>query len=308
MTLLQQIQMEVVDSSSDLPSVLRKCRILAQRLDHDGFKQWVIYELEGYPNAQDVPPYRITNRALILGIFSGPFGSGINNAQIPKSAIPQQWRRRLTEVVFTQSVAAITTMFHDASQPKSGGLRVAWPAEAYSIVGQGDIFEGMNLMQAWMTVPGSELAAILNSVRAKILEFVLEVESRDPEAGEAVKEKNQIPKDQVQHIFQTTIQGDVANMAQGSHGFSQQAMVQVKNGDVEALVSAMTKLGLDQEDITELRSAVSQEPKAPAGKFGNKVTNWLGKVISKSAQGAYTISTSVAGHLITDALKKYYGL
>jgi len=65
-----------------------------------------------------------------------------------------------------------------------------WPAEVYSVLGQGDIIENMNLMQAFQVVSTSEIVAVLDSVRNKILNFALELESRNPEAGEAMKETN----------------------------------------------------------------------------------------------------------------------
>ena len=53
MTLLQQIQNEAVDASGDVAPLLRRCRILAQRLAVDEFKSWVIWELEGYPTDEE---------------------------------------------------------------------------------------------------------------------------------------------------------------------------------------------------------------------------------------------------------------
>ena len=305
MTLLQQIQMEVVDSSSDLASVLRKCRILAQRLGHEGFKEWVIHELEGYPIGSELPEYRVSSRTVVLGHFFGAFGRRMNNVPIPASSIPDEVRKLLTQVRFPQGVAAIKQQL-DSSE--KGILRFAWPAEAYQIVGQEDIIEDMNLMQAFQVLSAAELAGVLDRIRNKILTFVLELESRNPEAGEAVKYKNQIPPDQVQHIFNTVIKGDVTNMAQGSSHFSQQAMMQVKKGDIDSLIRTISELGIDAEDVDELRSAVTDESNASKAGFGKKVTAWIGKIVSKAAQGAYTVSTNVAGSVIAEALKKYYGI
>ncbi len=305
MTLLQQIQMEVIDSSSDLTSILRKCRILAQRLGHDGFKEWVIRELEGYPPGSELPDYRICRRGVILGHFFGAFGRELKNVQIPSTSIPERFRTTLTQVTFPQGVAAIKEQLDSCEQ---GSMRFAWPAEAYQLIGQGDLIEDMNLVQAVHIVTTSELAGILDRIRNKILNFVLELESRDPEAGEAVKGKDEIAKEQVQQIFNTVIKGDVANMAQGSSSFVQQGKIEIKKGDIEALVQAITELGIGAEDINELRSAVAAEPTASKAGFGKRVSGWIGKIVSKTAQGVYSISTSVAGSVISEALKKYYGI
>ena len=82
MSLLHQIQESIVQEGSDLGSILLKLRLLASRLGSNLLEEWVKRESEGYPKEIEVPPYRIVP-ASYRGTFSGPFGSGINNAPIP---------------------------------------------------------------------------------------------------------------------------------------------------------------------------------------------------------------------------------
>ena len=58
MSLLREIQDAAVDGTSDLESLLRKCRVLATRLKHDELKNWVTWELDGYPAEVPLPDYR----------------------------------------------------------------------------------------------------------------------------------------------------------------------------------------------------------------------------------------------------------
>jgi AbiTii len=305
MTLLQQILTESVDSSSDLASILRKCRVLAQRLGHDGFKDWVTHELEGYPDGSELPPYRISRNNLVLGHFVGGLGQQVSGAQIADSSIPEEFRDMLTEIRFFEGVAWIQEHLRTSG---GGYLRTAWPPEACRLIGQGTIFRGMHLLEAHQVITTATLARALDSIRNKVVKFALELESRDPEAGEAMKNENQIPKEQVQQIFNTVIKGDVGNVAQGGSDFTQQATMQIRKGDIDSLVTAISHLGISPEDVHELRSAVADEPAAGNAGFGKKVTGWIGKIVSKAARGACTVSTSVASHVITDALKKYYGI
>jgi hypothetical protein len=240
-----------------------------------------------------------------MGHFVGAFGREIKNIQIPAMAIDERFRSGLTEVYFRQGVASIKSMI-DSSE--NGSMRIPWPAEAYQLVGQGDIIADMNLIQAIRVINISELTGTLDAVRNKILNFVLELETRDPEAGEAVKERGQIPKDQVQHIFKTIIKGDVANLAQGSSHFIQEAAVQVRKGDIDALLRAVSNLGVSPEDTAELRFVVEQEPKCKRGEFGSKVSAWIGKIVSKAAHGAYEVTTKVVADVAAEALKRYYGI
>ena len=48
MSLLREIQEAAIDGSIDLPTLLRKCKVLAARLGNDDFTDWVDAELNGY--------------------------------------------------------------------------------------------------------------------------------------------------------------------------------------------------------------------------------------------------------------------
>jgi hypothetical protein len=120
-----------------------------------------------------------------------------------------------------------------------------------------------------------------------------EIASRQPDKG--------------QQIFHTHIAGNVGNVAAGSHSFIQSATVQIAKGDFSALENAVRSLGGGDAEIRELKDAVSLEPKPKPGQLGTRVSDWLGKMISKSAQGALSVGTSVAAKFLTEALKQYYG-
>jgi hypothetical protein len=44
MTLLEEIQNAAVDATSDLGTLLRKCKLLAARLGSKSLEEWVIWE------------------------------------------------------------------------------------------------------------------------------------------------------------------------------------------------------------------------------------------------------------------------
>lgn len=82
MSLLREIQADLLDPNRDIGPILLKLRFLASRLGSDMLEEWVKHESEGYPTDVPVPDYRkigVSYRAT----FSGPFGSGIKNAPLP---------------------------------------------------------------------------------------------------------------------------------------------------------------------------------------------------------------------------------
>jgi hypothetical protein len=94
MSLLRQIQDAAIDSTVDIPSLLRKCKVLAARLGNDDFKRWLDNELSGYSSKDELPEYRVLN-VNSKGHFSGAFGSGLRNADIPLMCVPEQLKEML---------------------------------------------------------------------------------------------------------------------------------------------------------------------------------------------------------------------
>jgi len=210
MSLLREIQDLAIDSRTELPMLLRKCKLLAARLGNSEFKQWVEYELSGYKNKEDLPDYRILN-VNSKGHFSGPFGSGINYADIPLSCIPKELRENLKHSYMFQPVAALETLVSGAN---TGDAQEPWNPDLVAFVGQ-KIYQNMNCMQAWKVIPTTAVVAALDSIRTRILNFVLEIEAEDPTAGEAPLNSNPVAQERVHHIFNTYITGNVQNVATG---------------------------------------------------------------------------------------------
>ena len=303
MTLLQEIQEACTNQSVDILTLLRKCRILAARLKNDEFKLWVQRELDGYPNDVAIPEYRIT-AARSKGHFAGYAGSGMRNVDIPNSSIPERVRKNFETTIFREGVGPLLDLI------KSGdsSFRKPWPADLIPYVGQDTIIGGMNLMQAWVEVSRGQGIEVIETVRNRILNFVLEIETMNPEAGESTTSNNPLPNNQVTQIFNHYISGNVGNLSSGSSNFQQTANMTIVNGDFDSLRKELKKLGIIPSDIDELESAVKSDSPPKDGKFGQRVSSWIGKMISKSAQSAWKVTTNVAADFLTKALCAYYGI
>lgn len=204
MTLLREIQAAALDSSVDLADLLRKCKVLAARLRHAEFSAWVGHELNGYEDRQSIPSYRrVTTNS--LGHFSGPFGSGARNAPIPPSNIAKKFRHYVTEQAFAESVSALAQL----AKADQGTLQSKWPADLIKYVQSNCvIYEDMVLIDAWRTIPSSTISGILDTVRTRVLDFVLAIEEEEPLAGDtAPGEPAKLQPQAVTNIFNTTING-----------------------------------------------------------------------------------------------------
>jgi hypothetical protein len=302
MSLLREIQEAATSEGTDLSTVLRKCRILATRLQHDGFKQWTNFELDGYPVAEGLPKYRI-QRFHSFGNFVGAFDRQARNVPIPVTSIPEKLRDTLTIVPFQQGVAALQAMVDDADKST---LQHRWPADASKLFGS-SIIPGMYLMEAWNDIPVNFVVGILDTVRNRVLNFVLEIDEQNPKAGDVSSISRPMSQQKVQQIFNTTIHSNPGNLAIGSQNFNQSVTIEVKQGDFKELSKLLNNLGINDAEVKELQSAIKVDGQPKQNNFGEKVANWFGKIISKSAQGLLKVGSDVATSMIKEALFRYYG-
>lgn len=263
MSLLRQIQDSAIDSKVNVPSLLRMCKILAARLGNDDFKQWLDNELSGYPSIEGLPEYRVLS-VNSKGHFSGLYGSGLRNADIPLRCVPKELREKLGHAYMLQAAAAMESLIIG----KSPSLCEPWNPDLVAHVA-GDIYENMICMQAWKVIPSGSVVAALDSIRTRVLNFVLEIEAQNPAAGEAVVGAKPVPQETVQQIFHTYINGNVQNLASGSANVEQHASY-AEGVDTETfakLLDAVKTAGI-APNIQSAIAAVVEEMRSTRGTVG----------------------------------------
>lgn len=158
-----------------------------------------------------------------------------------------------------------------------------------------------------MEVPRSTVIGVLDAVRNRVLQFVLEIEEQAPDVGDAKPgAASPISAERVTQIFTTTIMG-AANVAVGGQNVSQTAQVGV--GDLESLRTYLTSLGVPTPDVAELEAALKKDgPPNKEGQFGSNIAGWIGKMVKKAAQGGWKIAVEAAAAVLAAAIRSYYGL
>lgn len=302
-SLLREIQDAAIDGSVQLPSLLRKCKVLAARLGNEKFSQWVDAELNGYPSPESLPDYRVVF-VISKGHFSGPSGSGLRNGDIPISCIDSKFRDLLTHCYLMDPSASLEALVDKGKGPTA---TEPWLPDLVAHVGR-NIYEGMVCIQAWKVLPLTAVIAAIDAIRNRILSFVLEIEVEAPDAGEAPLNSRPLPPEKVTQIFNTIISGDVQNVATGSSEFTQSASLTVKQGDFESLSDYLRTHGIEDGDIQELRIAIEQDEKeGHAAEMGPKKMTWLSAMYNKAKSGAATIGSSAMTKILTEGINNYLG-
>lgn len=253
MSLLRNIQESAIDANESISVLLRQCKILAARLGSPEFKNWVEYELNGYAENDDIPKYRIMT-VMCKGHFVGPFGSSLNNVEIPSRSIPEDFREGLFTSYLILPISAIKSLIDSSN---NGTIAECWSADITAVVGA-EIYQEMNCLQAWKVIPVNTLVGILDMIRNKVLDFVLEIESENPQAGDASLNSQPVAKEKVQQIFNTYISGNVQNIAIGNKDFKQISENGLNDETFNNLLDALKKVKNSNQITSEFTSIVEE--------------------------------------------------
>jgi len=304
MSLLRDIQNAAIDANVDIVVLLRKCKVLAARLGNPDFKKWVEYELNGYLSKDALPPYRILS-VHSRGHFSGPFGSGFRAVAIPPGCLPKEWRDMATKAYLTDGISSYNALLlHDTDQ---GELLSHWNPDLLPHV---EVYQDMSCYAAWREIPRNSIVNMIDTVRNRILSFVLEIESAAPDAGEAALNSDPLPQEKVTRVFNTNIYGDVQNVAAGSTNVRQSGDLNIQAHDLDSLAKYLKSQGIADEDIGSLKEAVQHDKKEnPAeDQIGSGVASWIAEMLNKAAKGSLKTGKSIVASVLTKAICSYYGI
>jgi hypothetical protein len=223
MTLLQELTRDALHPSVEITGVLRKARVLAARLKNAEFETWIKNELNSYPPDAAVPEYRIlTVHSKAHLIFPG--WVQMPEADVMASQIPEDFRHWATTFEVHMPVTELASLAAGFNSDKHKCLTSPWPQELavrYGAAGYGRRNERIQCIKAWRIIGGAQLIGIIETVRNKLLDFVLQIEAEAPGAGEAAPGQIPLALERVTQHFYTIIQGGVNHVGRNeSHGGS----------------------------------------------------------------------------------------
>lgn len=255
MGLLHEIQTSLLDETANIGSILLKLRFLADRLGSDVLEDWVRFEAEGYPDKSTTPYYRTADIS-----YKGTFTNGhktLNNISIPPYLIEKFAGIQWTSYNITDPLSVIETMIVNSDNDNRFGLDVS----NLKLLIDGKIYQGYATIELNAHLDIGAFIRITSVVRAKLLDFTLELEKKVPVSTSIVVGGNvvvtSVDTDKVTHITQNTFNAPVHNIT--TSGMGSPVNVTVLKGDVTSLVNALTSIGLKPEDAKELAEIADSE-------------------------------------------------
>lgn len=301
MNLLEDIQKDAIDASSNLGNLLRKCKVLAARLGSKELEDWLVWESNGYPEDISIPEYRVWPLQ-IKGYFSGPFGSGLKNAPISTAFLPENVRRLYDAYEFRLSISTVESTL---KKDETGILKV--DTGDMSLTLGTKVYRNMNCLECWAEFSRANLEELLNAVRERVLDFSLAVWKEHPNAGEINSNTMEtLNPDEVTQIFHTTVHGGTANLVGTANNSS--IVFNIASNDFDSVHRVLRDNDVSEKDIAELKRALTQDkpPQSP-GQFGPKVSSWIAKMVQKASEGTWNIAIGAGGSLLSEVISKFYG-
>lgn len=304
MSLIHDIQAASIEQDSDIPTLLRMCKLLAARISHQELAEWVDRELNGYPNIADLPAYRVV-RVESYGSFFGS-SSRAERLQIPASVLPEKLQGLYRNAYMGSGISAYTELL---SGDKSGSVQEPWPV-ALAVRHASKLTPYMQCISAWKEIPIGAIGRLMDSVKTRILGFAIDLEREAPNAGELpIGSQPPLSDEKMTQIFNTNITGNVGNFANASSRFRQSSTIVVEPGNWQSLQARLLELGLTsgdtkglKDDLERALAAGTQEEKTMAA------STWIGRLAGKAATGAAGVGIEVAAAGIAKAFAAYFGL
>lgn len=290
-----ELQEMAMDNSIDLTACLRRALAISSKLGLEPFKRWISLELEGYGKTKikELPNYRVIGSSLVA---RNPY-TGL----IPFIIDDSKMMKELTTIYVTEPVHSLIHVLKNAK----GTLE--FPVTH-------DVQTWLMKMQDWPAmevtrkVSPNSVGAILDRVRTQLLNFSLELENSGV-IGDGIhfsdaerKKASAMEKSINIGVFQG-VMGDVSNS-----NIQQNLVQNIQKRNFSALETYLANAGVSPDEIQNLEQAISKDNLPEhAVTFGENVSSWIGRMVSKAASGVWAVGVGAAGNLLGDALKQFYG-
>ena len=294
---------EILSSDTGkLSDALIKTKVLLHKIGHKDLVPWVNSELNGYPDRDSVPEYRVLPAQVLVNASNGAYR--VTSRHIPMGHLEEKHREAVETAKMDQSLAVLEKF----TENDSGHLQAHIPMESYGVLGKG-LGNHYQIESAWSEISHASVLQILIQVRSRLLDFVLELNDQFPSELDEEQVKEKIGSVDAENLFNSAIFGDNTTILVGNSSAQTVSNVSVK-GDFSVLAKTLEDNGVSEADITALNTAIEQDSSAinPESKqYGPAVKSWLQTMLAKAVDASWNIELGVVSSLLATAINSYYG-
>lgn len=296
MSRIEEIINDLISEQISLEIPFLKAKVLLYEIDNKEILAWINAELKGY-EVNEVPSYR-TIPASLIGDLSNGY-QRYHNASIPIMHLSKKMMQFFSTTTLPHSLSGLEHLISNLDG--NDFLVCQMPLETLSVVNSNIPTNGYNVESCHLRVPKASVKTMISTIRSKMLDFMLEVKK---EFGSEIGV--QVDKEEIEKIFTATIIGDNNVILSGNQN-KQKIAISNSKGNLQELETALKNSKMPLEDIEEIKAIVVQDDISNKKTFSPVVKSWMKKMAAKSLDGVWKIGISVAGKVMEDAIKNYYG-
>lgn len=302
MKLIDEIIEILSSDTGKLSDALIKMKVLLHKIGHKELVPWVNSELNGYPDRDSVPEYRVLSAQVLVNASNGAYR--VTSHHIPMGHLEDKHRKAIETARMEQSLAVLEKF----TENDDGHLQAHIPMESYGILGKG-LGNQYQIESAWSEISHTSVLQILIQVRSRLLDFVLELNDQFPSELNEDQVKERIGSVDTENLFNNAIFGDNTTILVGSSNSQTVSNVNIK-GDLGVLAEVLEQSGVSASDISTLKDAIDKDSSIvndDTKEFGPAVKSWLQMMLSKAVEASWNVELGVASSLLATALNNFYG-
>jgi len=298
MKLLEDIINGAITNTEPVSNLLRRCLVLAHRLNNEKLRLWTNKELDGYGETDDLPEYR-QMPAMSKGLFLGGGGAQISDQPLPLHVMDAEHSAIVDTLRLRQPISAYETA------PKKQNAQIQWPPTLTARY-QAAFIRGYALNRAWQEIPASVLVGLVDTVRNRVLRFALELQD---ELGAVDDDLAKLPAEAIEQSVVNNIFGGNIFIASSAQSITQISTTYVSPNNLKELTSALVTLGMGRSDIKRLEEAIEQDKIGHNDTaVGGRVRGWLKEIGKTVGKEGLKVGVDIAKRVTTKWVMQYYGL
>lgn len=251
--LLDEIIGLLGNEKASLTEALLKTKILLHEIGKKELAGWVNNELNGYPEAADVPSYRILPSQVLANVSNMAWRA--QEQPIPIQHLDAEYRATLEKCEFRESLA-----FIEQNASGEGKFIRRIPMEAYHLFNKA-LSNDFRAEGIWCETSHSYVLTILVQVRSRLLDFMLELKDTVGSAATESELKDKSNSVDANGMFNNAIFGSNTTILIGH----QSSINATQNFNESEFAASVRKLVEQVERIlptSELPTAVQQDSQA----------------------------------------------
>lgn len=303
---LQDI-VEILSSGDEgTTNALLKTKVLLFSIGKKDLAAWVDYEINGYPNESILPEYRVINTRVLVNANNG--ARSYNGFPIPLGHLSVDELTDANTSAVMISISQIEKLVMSAGDNQY--LQQPIPLEIAYYYAK-NLEEGYEITSCYKQIAIHNFTSILTQVRSRLLDFILELSDRVDGLPEGVNMMEKLKTIDMSSMFNNSIFGDNAVINFGNEN-SFNIKNEVKKNDFESLKNVLSKHGVSESDIEDLKKSIENdvgndiEKSIDNKKYGPKVSVWFSKMIAKAADSTWNVGVASATTILTESLKNYF--